>query len=439
MPDWLDALGRGAATVGRFGANTLAIAGGAPLPFPMGGRGGWQHPERQKLALQYIPETLPPEEQEQRLETFRQVPLNNWPELIGQFQKQDEHRAAVMQTPEYQNIYRQYGPAGLQAFGMPLPPQVLAAQDAPLSAESQAQGLTAPSLPQRTRQDLLPPLPLPELAKQDAARNALLYSAEPGPHGELARRRLSGVGLTPEQEGETAFATALGTRQAQRPFDIEAEERASTIRMREKAQSTRIEEARAGREALLPTPAARTQAQVVLTEATGLTQIAETFLENLKPENVGAVAAFRRSTYGAASQSGALGDLLTKNRDAVLNDLAENNTRPGEKAGVDPTKYFDPSLSTIDMLGNVLAYRTARTLDPTGKLSDADIANAKRSLGLDAWFASDQDIRKRVGLLKEFAGKQVTAAQKVLSATPAGTPAPSGPLDLGDGFSLRFK
>lgn len=215
-PAWFSALGSGAAKVGKTAANVLAIAAGSPVvPFPGPPSTEWQHPERRELALQYIPETLDPGEQFKRLETFRQIPLKEWPTLINHFQDQDRRNAELMQTPQYQAIYQQGGPQALQAFGMPLPPHVLAAQDAPLSAEAQARGETAPSLPFRTPHAVLPPIPPDELVKRFGAETQLDAMRKPGTEGAMARAAVAKVPLGFEDATAAAqqfshVATKLG-------------------------------------------------------------------------------------------------------------------------------------------------------------------------------------------------------------------------------------
>lgn len=209
MPAWLSALGSGAATVGKHAANILAIASGSPVvPFPGPPSTEWQHPERRDLALQYIPPTLDPEEQFKRLETFRQIPLREWPSLISHFEQVDRRNTEMMQTPEYQALFAQGGPQALQAFGMPLPPHVLAAQDAPLSAASQARGDTAPSLPDRQPQAILPPIPPEELVKRFGAETQLNAMRRPGTEGAMARAAIAKVPLG--FEDATAAAQQFG-------------------------------------------------------------------------------------------------------------------------------------------------------------------------------------------------------------------------------------
>lgn len=213
LPDWMNTAGHVAGQVAALPFNILGALAGIR---PQGEAGAWKFPERQALALQYIPETLAPEEQAKRLETFRQIPLHSWPTLINHFQVEDQKATAMMQTPEYQQILQQGGPEALRAFGMPPPPQVLAAQDAPLSPESQAQGLGAPSLPNRTRQAILPPIPPEELVKRFNAQDQLAYRSASGPQGEMDRRTMAGVGQTLEQK--LAEKRALDAVTSQRDF-----------------------------------------------------------------------------------------------------------------------------------------------------------------------------------------------------------------------------
>lgn len=204
LPEWLNTAGRVAGNVAALPLNILgAVAGIQPAS-----QDGWQHPERRDLALQYIPPTLDPEEQFKRLETFRQIPLREWPSLISHFEQVDRRNTEMMQTPEYQALFAQGGPQALQAFGMPLPPHVLAAQDAPLSAESQARGDTAPSLPDRQPQAILPPIPPEELVKRFGAETQLNAMRRPGTEGAMARAAIAKVPLG--FEDATAAAQQFG-------------------------------------------------------------------------------------------------------------------------------------------------------------------------------------------------------------------------------------
>lgn len=439
------------------GANALGQGVGAVVGLPFqflggllgqqpGNQSGWKHPDRQALAMSYIPEALSDADKAQRMETFRLVPINNWPMLIRQFQKTDLDAAKIHASPEAQELYSMGGAQLWQQRypGVPLPTaRPITVKDYPPlddldRAIADAGNLDRLPLPfpiQAQGAPMFPPAaPSDQLAHEKAQRGLGYLRSD-----ERAARTITGAGPTPEMEGDTAYATALGTRQAQEPFDIRAEQRASGTRMREAQAKSDIDEARTKREKLAPTDASRSQAQLVLNESAGLEAIANEFLANLRPENVGFVAKLRKATFGAAAQTDAIGQALATNRDQVLDDIAQNNAKEGTEVGVDPAAFFDPALSTIEMLGNVLAYRHARILDPTGKLSDADVANSKKSLGLDNWLASDADIRKRVELVREFATKSATQAQKTLSTQAPGPTRSSGPLDLGDGFTLEFE
>ena len=190
LPEWMQTAGRVVGNVAALPLNILgAVAGIQPQPAP----GEWRYPERREQALRLIPETLPIGEQMQRLEMFRLQPYRDWPDLKLAYDKLDRDNAQLMQTPEYQALYAQGGPAGLQAFGYPQPPQVLAAQDAPLSAEARARGETAPSLPFRVPQAILPPVPPEELVKRFNAETQLDAMRRAGAEGGVARATLAGV------------------------------------------------------------------------------------------------------------------------------------------------------------------------------------------------------------------------------------------------------
>lgn len=220
-PAWLSAIGSGLATAGRFGANTLALVAGSPvLPFPMQGGGAsdpmdprtWQHPERYAIARQVVPDTLPPEEQQARMTRLYHTPFKLWNDIFHEYKTEDRQNAETMQSQVYRDIYAQGGPAALRAFNMPLPPQVLAAQDAPLSAEAQARGETAPSLPDRVRQDIMPPIPPEELVKRFKANTQLSVYAS----GNVDDIRAI-AGLPPTVAYEVGRQRALREAQNQEP------------------------------------------------------------------------------------------------------------------------------------------------------------------------------------------------------------------------------
>lgn len=168
-----------------------------------------------------------------------------------------------------------------------------------------------------------------------------------------------------------------------------------------------------------PTEASRSQAQAAIRDIDATLPLVDTFLTSLRPENVGLVGKLRGMAFGAQGQLDAImgkdaaGALRTL-RAQVQEDALANNLREGD-GGVS-AGMFDPNLETTEMLGNILAYRNARLLDPSGKLSDADVANSKQSLGLDKTFTSAAQIQQRVKIFRDTLKSQRAAAQKLIGA-----------------------
>lgn len=172
-----------------------------------------------------------------------------------------------------------------------------------------------------------------------------------------------------------------------------------------------------------PTEASRSQAQAAIRDIDATLPLVDTFLTSLRPENVGLVGKLRGMAFGAQGQLDAImgkdaaGALRTL-RSQVQEDALANNLREGD-GGVS-AGMFDPNLETTEMLGNILAYRNARLLDPSGKLSDADVANSRKSLGFDKTLTSAGQIQQRVKIFRDTLKSQRAAAQKVLGTKSDG-------------------
>ncbi len=174
----------------------------------------WQHPERYAMALQVVPNTLPPEVQQERMTRLFHTPFKLWNDIFHEYKTEDRKNADLMQTDAYRRALAEGGPDYLRALNWPQPPHMLMAQDAPLSAEAQARGETAPSMPNRASVPILPPRPVQDVAKDTLAQNQIFYAGMPGPTGDLFRQRLAGVGDTPAQKGAETFETTQATARA---------------------------------------------------------------------------------------------------------------------------------------------------------------------------------------------------------------------------------
>jgi hypothetical protein len=222
------------------------------------------------------------------------------------------------------------------------------------------------------------------------------------------------AGVTGKARGEV---TPISPTDPRTPAEIEQQQLADKY-----SAQLQYERDKAALDGTIPTQVAKTQAVGTAKEADQLTGMIDQYLAALKPENIGAVGDLRQLKYGIAAQQQGFANL----QQGVMDSMAENNLRPGAGKGIEGiTGYFDPTLSTVQVLGNTIAYRIARILDPTGKLSDADVANQKAALGLDRWFGNEQDIAARMRVMQGFATTQKQAAQKLLGQQPV---APSRPL-----------
>lgn len=103
-----------------------------------------------------------------------------------------------------------------------------------------------------------------------------------------------------------------------------------------------------------------------------------------------------RSTVQDAVQAGqALGSTLSQEANNVQRDLVQT----GSNVGLD---HFDPNLSQLDMMENLLSYRLAKFNDPAGRVSDADFRAAKQSLGFGKALGNQADFMSRLDLLEQM-------------------------------------
>jgi hypothetical protein len=200
MASPLEWLGQGAHALGQGVGQVV----GLPFQF-LGGMlgqgqpqtGGWKHPERQALAYSYVPDALSQEDKAQRMETFRLVPIHNWPSLIKQFQRQDMEASKLYASPEYQALYQDAGPQAVQQRypGVPLPPQrqITLKDYPPLDDLDQAiakvGGTESVPLPlpiQAKGGPQFPPVAPGDAVKYETSRRQLGAMSRPGAEGDYA-------------------------------------------------------------------------------------------------------------------------------------------------------------------------------------------------------------------------------------------------------------
>lgn len=112
-------------------------------------------------------------------------------------------------------------------------------------------------------------------------------------------------------------------------------------------------------------------------------------MDQTGPGSVGLLGWARRTGEGALSQLGALADYGVAGQQFAEIGREAMDAANWEE-GSDPSEFFNPELGGVDFLLNTLAYAWARTIDPGGRISNADIFAAKQSLGIGAFGSVNQ-------------------------------------------------
>ena len=118
--------------------------------------------------------------------------------------------------------------------------------------------------------------------------------------------------------------------------------------------------------------------------------------EVVASENLGVVGDIRMFWQGIRGQIEATGEALTG--DAVDRGATGN-----------VAAWFNPDLSTQELLGNQLAYRLALANNPDGRISDPDFKNAQKALGFDRSFTGADDVMARLSAFE----RQIVRAQDI--------------------------
>lgn len=176
----------------------------------------------------------------------------------------------------------------------------------------------------------------------------------------------------------------------------------------------------------------------VISDAVGNTDSANALLStvnelrglNLKPEDFGLIGSARDLAQGAAGQVSALQNWSAGKQNIIADEIAAN---PALFSGFNYAEWFDPSLPQKDLLMHTLAYEYAKMLDPDGRISDADVRNAKAAIGggmfdtLDAFNARLPLIEKRGKGIIDRNANRVPGGAAPVAGPPVAAPAmPAG-------------
>jgi len=117
---------------------------------------------------------------------------------------------------------------------------------------------------------------------------------------------------------------------------------------------------------------------------------------------IGAVAGTKQLLAGGKAQLDAL-------RSTFVQDASTVEAKEGQ--AFTPSKFFNPAIGQAELLKNMLAYAVAKSNDDSGRLSDADVQNAKDSLGASGAFTNAADIIARLDVVDDIASNRLGAIE----------------------------
>ena len=156
-------------------------------------------------------------------------------------------------------------------------------------------------------------------------------------------------------------------------------------------------------------------------------KLADQLLESVNSGSVGLWSDITKTTLGSIAQvDAALGQSISRAIAEATPDL--------EKAGYDAGKLFNKDKSTVEALGDLLAINIHKSAEGSSRgLTDFDFKTARGRIGLGQSLISPDDVKYRIGLLRDKAlGDSESAAARIQELTqkaPAGRmlpPAASG-------------
>jgi hypothetical protein len=172
------------------------------------------------------------------------------------------------------------------------------------------------------------------------------------------------------------------------------------------------------------TGASKTAHQARMTAAKDVVNLSDRFLELAKPENFGWVGSVRGTYQNARSQLGATANWA----DSAARDAKKAKVKTGEKWT--PEEWFDTSLPAQDFVLNTLAYAIARQRDPSGRVSDMDVLNARQSLDATGGLSNINAVGARVNEARLSAVGHYNQSAKELGREPFREPREDEDQDL---------
>lgn len=123
-------------------------------------------------------------------------------------------------------------------------------------------------------------------------------------------------------------------------------------------------------------------------------RVVDTLIDTIDRKNVGLSAALKSTAFGMAGQVKGLAEGLSAN---IARDRRQD---PERFKSFTPSKWFDPSIPTVDLLANTLAYRMIN-LEQGGRVSDEDVVQMKKRLNITSLLATKEDSLVRLREVKK--------------------------------------
>lgn len=144
----------------------------------------------------------------------------------------------------------------------------------------------------------------------------------------------------------------------------------------------------------------------------------------LTTERVGVAGAIRRIAQGAAEQAKAFAPALDAQRNQILDDIVDSGSDVS-------TALFtiDESLAQAELLENVLAYRFAKTMDPSGRVAKDDLKAAQAALGSNKFLTGEVSIGAKLDAFEKMVNRQraVASRRAAQEQQPQGQTQQAGP------------
>lgn len=174
-----------------------------------------------------------------------------------------------------------------------------------------------------------------------------------------------------------------------------------------------------------PTKAVVTDIQKELLGIEKTKNIIDNLVGTIEQGNIGFAAALKSTAYGFSAQIQSLAE------------MAGEQAAAAKHKNFTPSKWFDPKISTVDLLANTLAYRLINQ-EQGGRVSDKDLAEMRDRLNIKSWLAGKEDAITRLKEIRKQIEFEESVNRRVVDKFgKAPEQAQSAPATAADYLKLR--